>query len=61
MFLKYASNILQNISNECMLKSFACRDEDAADLYRNISSRIDGIVRRITVESVSGTATIDND
>jgi hypothetical protein len=61
MFFKYASNLLQNISNECMLKSFACEDDDAAALYRNISSRIDGLIRRIRVESTGGNAVIDND
>jgi len=61
MFFKYASNLLQNISNECMLKSFACKDDEAATLYRNIASRIDRLIRRIGVENSSGTATIEND
>ena len=61
MFFKYASNLLQNISNECMLRSFACKDDEAASLYRNIASRIDGLIRRIVVENTGGTALIDND
>lgn len=61
MFFKYASNLLQNISNECMLKSFACKDEDDVVMYRNISSRIDRLIRRIGVESSGGNATIEND
>lgn len=61
MFFKYASNLLQNISNECMLRSFACEDDEAAALYRNIASRIDGLIRRIGVESTGGTALIEND
>jgi len=61
MFAKYASNLLQNISNECMLKSFACEDDEAAALYRSISSRIDGLIRRIGVENSGGAALTDND
>jgi hypothetical protein len=61
MFAKYASNLLQNVSNECMLRSFACADDDAAALYRNISSRIDGLIRRIGVENILGNELIDND
>jgi hypothetical protein len=61
MFAKYASNLLQNISNECMLKSFACEDDEEAALYRNISSRIDGLIRRIGVENTGRSALIDND
>ena len=61
MFFKYASNLLQNISNECMLRSFACEDDEAAALYRNIASRIDGLIRRIGVESTSRNAFIEND
>ncbi|MCK9567659.1 hypothetical protein M0R72_01755 [Candidatus Pacearchaeota archaeon] len=61
MFFKYASNLLQHVSNECMLKSFACKDDDAVALYRNISSRIDGLIRRIGVENTGEIATIEND
>jgi hypothetical protein len=61
MFFKYASNILEHISNECMLRSFACKDDEAASLYRNISERIDGVIRRIAVEGSSGLEVIDND
>ena len=61
MFLKYASNLLQNISNECMLKSFACKDEAAIAMYRSIASRIDNLIRRIGVENASGKSFIDND
>jgi hypothetical protein len=61
MFAKYASNLLQNIYNECMLRSFACRDDEAAALYRNIASRIGRVIRRIGVESSEGTVFTDND
>jgi hypothetical protein len=61
MFLKYASNLLQHVSNECMLKSFACKDDDAAALYRNISSRIDGLIRRIGVENTGEIQSTEND
>lgn len=61
MFFKYASNLLQNISNECMLKSFACEDDEIASLYRSIAGRIDGLIRRIGVENTGRTAFIEND
>lgn len=60
MFFKYASNILQNISNECMLKSFACADGEKASLYRNISDRIEGLISRIRVEDSGKAEFIDN-
>jgi hypothetical protein len=50
MFLKYASNLLQDISDECMLKSFACNNEEDSKLYRSISQRIDRLITRIGVE-----------
>ncbi len=50
MFLKYASNLLQDLSNECMLKSFACKNEEDTKLYQNISRKIDWIITRIGVE-----------
>lgn len=61
MFFKYASNLLQNISNECKLKSFACKDDDIALIYRNIASRIDNLIRRIGVEDASGKSFTNND
>jgi len=61
MFFKYASNLLQNVSNECMLKSFACEDDEIASLYRSIASRIDGLIRRIGVESTSSASSIIDD
>ena len=60
MFFKYASNLLQNISNECMLKSFACKDEEVSVMYRNIANRIDGLIRRMKVEDDGGTAISGN-
>ncbi len=53
MFLKYASNILQDISDECMLKSFSCKNEEDAELYRDVSRRIDWLITRIGVEEVA--------
>jgi hypothetical protein len=50
MFLKYASNILQDISDECVLKSFACQNNEDAKLYSNIARRIDLLLTRIEVE-----------
>lgn len=51
MFSKYASNLLQNVYNECMLKSFACADEQLASLYRNIARRVDDLIRRININN----------
>jgi hypothetical protein len=50
MFFKYASSVLQEISDECMLKSFACENREIARIYEGISSRIDWIITRIGVE-----------
>ena len=50
MFNKFASNVLQDISDECMLKSFACADEEKAELYRSVSSRIDWVIGKLGVE-----------
>jgi hypothetical protein len=61
MFFKYASNLLQNIANECLLKSFACKDDEVADLYRNISNRLNGLVLRMGVEHVSGAVNTEDD
>jgi hypothetical protein len=61
MLFKYASNLLQNISNECKLKSFACKDDEVSVLYQNIASRIDGLICRLGVEEVGGNVISDND
>lgn len=50
MFLKYASNLLQDISDDCMLKSFACQNDEDSKLYCDISRRIDWLITRIGVE-----------
>jgi len=50
MFRKFASNILKEVSDECVLKSFSCRNEEDREIYKNIANRIDWLVRRIGVE-----------
>jgi hypothetical protein len=50
MFFKFASNILQEISDECMLKAFACENPETARLYESISNRLDWLIARIGVE-----------
>lgn len=50
MFFKYASNLLQDLSNDCLLKSFACKNEEDSKLYLDISRRIDRLITRIGVE-----------
>ena len=50
MFLKYASNVLQEVSDECMLKSFACKDPEVARVYESIATRIDWLIAKIGVE-----------
>lgn len=50
MFFKYASNLLQDLSNDCLLKSFACKNEEDSKLYLDISRRIDRLITRIVVE-----------
>ena len=50
MFFKYASNILQEVSYECMLKSFACENTEDAKMYRSIAHRIDKLIGKLAVE-----------
>lgn len=50
MFFKYASNILQEISDECMLKSFSCTNAEDASLYKKIAERIDALILRMAKE-----------
>ena len=52
MFFKFASNILQEISDECMLKAFACENQDIARIYEGISNRLDWLIARIGVEEI---------
>jgi hypothetical protein len=41
---------MQDVSDECMLKSFASKNREDADMYNRIASRIDWLIRRIGVE-----------
>lgn len=50
MFFKYASNILQDLSDECMLKSFSCENQEDAKLYKSIARRVDWLITQIGVE-----------
>lgn len=50
MFKKYASNVLQDLSNECLLKSLASKDLEVSEVYQNISRKIDWMVRKLGVE-----------
>ena len=50
MFFKYASNILQEVSDECMLKSFSCENQEDARLYKSIAQRVDWLITQIGVE-----------
>lgn len=54
MFYKYASNILKDLSDKCLLKSFACGNEDDAKMYKSISERIDTLIGKIGVERLNG-------
>jgi hypothetical protein len=44
MFTKYASNLLQGIYEECMLKALSCKNKQKAQDYYNIAERIDKII-----------------
>lgn len=50
MFFKYASNILNDIHDRCLLKSFATKNEDDAVLYRKIAHNIKLCANMISVE-----------
>lgn len=61
MFLKFASNILQEVSDECTFKSFSSKNEDDREMYKNITSRIDWLIRRIGVEEAVKVANQEHD
>jgi len=50
MFYKYASLILQEISDECMIKSFTSGNVDDSNMYRKIAGKVDRLLQRIGVE-----------
>jgi hypothetical protein len=51
MFYKYASLILQEISDECMIKSFTSGNVDDSNMYRKIAGKVDALIQRIGVET----------
>lgn len=55
MFFKFASNILQDLSNECRLKSFATLNAEDAKMYEDISKRLDALVENIEVDGAKDT------
>ena len=57
MFYKYASNVLQELSDECMLRSYGCKNSNDAELFKSISHRIDWVITKIAVEK---TGTLPN-
>lgn len=61
MFLKFASNILQEVSDECVLKSFSSPNEEDREMYKNIANRIDWLIRRIGVEEALKSTNNGND
>lgn len=50
MFKKYASNILIDLSNECIIRSLSSNNPDEKDLYRKISNKIEMILFKLGVE-----------
>ena len=50
MFYKFASNVLIDISDKCLLKSFSSSDKEVSEMYRGISNRINGLLMRMGVE-----------
>ena len=61
MFYKFASNILRDIADKCLLKSFASSDNDVAEMYRGISNRIEGLLSRMGVEEKAQALSKDNE
>lgn len=61
MFYKYASLILQEISDECMIKSFTSGNVDDSNMYRKIAGKVDRLIQRIGVEDTGRTAVTDHD
>jgi len=50
MLNKYASQVLEDLSNECLLKSLASTDEKEKKAYAAISDRIGSAIRKLKVE-----------
>ena len=61
MFYKFASNILRDIADKCLLKSFATSDKDVAEMYSGISNRIEGLLARMGVEEKAQAISKDNE
>jgi hypothetical protein len=51
MFKKFASNILQDLSDECHLKSFVAKHPEDQEMYRSIAERIDLVIKKLAVET----------
>lgn len=50
MFKKFASNTLQDLADRCLLKAFACDNQEDSEAYRKISSKINGLAAKLEVE-----------
>lgn len=51
MFVKFASNLLQNIYYKCMLKSLACKNKEDSAIYRKVAESLEKILCKIQSKS----------
>jgi DNA-binding PadR family transcriptional regulator len=47
MFAKFASNILNDLSNECLVKSLVEPSEENRQIYANLAKKIDWLVSNV--------------
>jgi ferritin-like protein len=50
MFAKYASNLLQGIQEECILKALASKNKEDANEYYKIAERINNLINNLPKE-----------
>jgi hypothetical protein len=47
MFNKFASNILQDVYNECIFRSLSCKNEEDSVLYKKIAEKIYYVMEKL--------------
>jgi hypothetical protein len=53
MFVKFAANVLDDLSNELHLKAFCTKSEEDAEILRNLAKKVEWIQAQLKVEGSS--------
>lgn len=51
MFIKYANNLLKDLSDRVYFKSFTCSNEDDSELLYKIAERINSVLKKTEIKS----------